>query len=109
MSVDFQRPSAQHAASPLMTYRALSSAAVASLAISSLSFVALLDWSLGVVPMASIVLGLTALRRIQKLPLELTGERLALAGILISSAFLAGGWMRLAWLAATEAPPATCG
>jgi len=105
MSVDFQRPPAQPALSPPLTYRALSSAAVASLAISALSFVALLDWSLGVVPMFSIALGLLALRRIQKFPLELAGERLALAGILISSMFLAGGWMRLTWIAATEVPP----
>jgi hypothetical protein len=105
MSVDFQRPPARSDLVPLPTYRAISSAAVASLAISALSFLALLDWSLGVVPMVSIALGLLALRRIQKLPLELTGERLALAGILISSLFLAGGWMRLAWLTATEVPP----
>jgi hypothetical protein len=105
MSVDFQPSPAQYAGSPQIVYRALSSAAVACLAISALSFVALLDWSLGVVPMVSIALGLVALRRIQKSPLELTGERLALAGILIASAFLSAGWMRLAWLAATEVPP----
>ncbi|HEX4149340.1 MAG TPA: hypothetical protein VHY20_10145, partial [Pirellulales bacterium] len=105
MSVDTQRPLGQFAGNSPIVYRALSSTAVASLAISALSFVALLDWSLGVVPMLSIALGLLSLRRIQRSPLELTGERLALAGVVISSMFLAAGWTRLAWLDATEVPP----
>jgi hypothetical protein len=105
MSVDFQRPPAPFADNSVITYRALSSAAVASLVIAALSFVALFDWSLGVVPLISIALGFVALRRIQKSPLELTGERLALAGVVLASMFLATGWTRLAWLAATEVPP----
>jgi hypothetical protein len=105
MSVELRQSRSAFSPGEQNSYRAVCTPAVASLVVAAFSFFALLDWVLGIIPAVAIALGLVALRRIQKAPLELTGERLALGGIMLASLFLAGGWMRLGWIAATEVPP----
>lgn len=85
-------------------YQALSSLAVASLAFGVFSVLALLDWSLGVVPAIGILLGVRALWRIRQFPDELTGTGLAKAGIALSVVLLLTGWARLGYVTATEVP-----
>ena len=85
-------------------YRALNGLAVLSGVLGVLSIAALLDWTLGVIPFGGMVIGLLALRRIRSNPTEYTGENFALAGTLLSAAFLVGGWTRLGYVYATEVP-----
>ncbi|MEX2121280.1 MAG: DUF3299 domain-containing protein [Pirellulales bacterium] len=85
-------------------YRALSAAAVISSSLALLSSLALVDWVFGLIPILGIAAGLLALKRIRENPAEYAGERLALAGVLISAAFLLGGWTRLSYVYATEVP-----
>lgn len=85
-------------------YQALSSLAVASLAFGVFSLLALLDWSLGVVPVVGVLFGLRALSRIRRYPDEFTGALLAKAGIALSVVFLLSGWARLSYVRATEVP-----
>lgn len=85
-------------------YRALNTLAVVSFVAGLLSALAFLDWLLAVIPMLGIVLGVLALRKIRAFPQEYTGEHFALAGTLLSSLFLVGGWTRLAYVYQTEVP-----
>lgn len=95
-------PSAYDAAE--VDYRAVSSLAVASVVIGLVSFVALFDWSLAVVPAIGLVTGGVALVQIRSRPRELTGRGLARAGALLSLGFLVGGpgWLTYSYL--TEVP-----
>lgn len=85
-------------------YRALSSAAVASLVLGVLSILALLDWWLAVVPLFGAVMAVYALRQIGRHPEEFTGTGVARAGLVLSVLLLAVGWSRLGYIYATEVP-----
>jgi hypothetical protein len=80
-SLDFQAR-----AETVQPYRAMSRLAVASVAIGLLSAVSALEWYLSLVPMLGIWAGWTALRRIERMPEELTGRRVAQVGIGLSLA-----------------------
>lgn len=86
-------------------YRALSAMAVVSGVIGLLSVTALLDWTLCVLPIVGIVTGAMALKKIRSNPAEYTGELFALAGSVLSMAFLAGGVSWHSYVYATEVPP----
>jgi hypothetical protein len=66
-------------------YRALSVAAVTSLALGFLSACALLTIYLAIVPIAGILFGLYAAVQINKRPSELTGRGVATTGIVLSA------------------------
>jgi hypothetical protein len=104
MSVDVaQNP--ESVADDYRQYRALSSLAVVSLVAGVLSALTFLDWMLAAIPIAGIVAGALALRRIRSAPEAYTGEHMALIGTLLCGALWAGGWSRLAYVHATEVPP----
>jgi Domain of unknown function (DUF4190) len=85
-------------------YRALSTAAVASLVLGLLSVLALLDWWLALIPFAGVVLGIVALRKIRSQPQEYTGRAAAIIGIFLATLFCLGGFGRLSYIRATEVP-----
>jgi hypothetical protein len=66
----------------LISYRALSRPAVASLALAFLSLPGLLFQTLLILPLVGIVLGLVAIRSIKKYPEEWSGLRIAHAGVI---------------------------
>jgi hypothetical protein len=86
-------------------YRSLSSLAVVSLVAGVLSALTFLDWMLAAIPIAGIVAGALALRRIRTAPEAYTGEHLALIGTLLCGLLWAGGWSWLSYVHATEVPP----
>ncbi|MGH7193639.1 MAG: DUF4190 domain-containing protein, partial [Candidatus Saccharimonadales bacterium] len=106
MSVDvgIQQPPDAEFAADYQRYRAVNSLAVVSFVAGLLSALAFLDWLLAVIPMLGIALGVLAMRRIRAFPNEYTGEHFALAGALLSSVCLVGGWARLAYVYQTEVP-----
>lgn len=93
--------SADHSA---MHYRALSSAAVASLVLGVLSSAALLDWPMVCVPAIGMILGVYAVKTVRQRRDELSGAGVALAGLLLSIGFLVAGVGRLSYVYATEVP-----
>ncbi|HEX7448656.1 MAG TPA: DUF3299 domain-containing protein [Pirellulales bacterium] len=106
MSVDvgIQQPPDAELAAEYQRYRAVNTLAVVSFVAGLLSALAFLDWLLAVIPMLGIALGVLALRKIRAFPNEYTGEGFALAGALLSSVCLVGGWVRLAYIYQTEVP-----
>lgn len=86
-------------------YRALSPLAVCSGALGLLSIVAMLDWTLAIIPFMGMLSGVLALVRIRRNPTEYTGERFALIGVTLSMLFLVTGWAWLSYSYATEVPP----
>lgn len=94
-----------HREGPSVRYRAVSPMAVASLAFGALSILTLWHWVLGLIPAVGILLGCLALRQIAKTPEELTGRRLAWAGVVLSVAFAVLGYTVLAIAKASEFPP----
>ena len=86
-------------------YRAISPLAVLSLACGMLSALAVLAWVWGVFPLAGIVLGWIALRRIRRTPEEITGAGFAKAGVILSAVFWTAGYSYLTYLYFTQAPP----
>lgn len=99
------RDEAEEQYNPADAYRALSTAAVASLVLGVLSVLALLDWWLALIPFAGVILGIVALRNIRKQPEEYTGRKVAILGIVLATLFWIGGFGRLGYLRATEVPP----
>lgn len=89
---------------PADAYRALSTAAVAALALGVLSVLAVLDWWLGLIPFVAILLGIVALRKIRGQPDELTGRGVAIGGIVLAALFWIGGCGWLGYVRATEVP-----
>jgi hypothetical protein len=79
-------------------YRAVDACAVFSLLFGVGSIVTILDWSLALVPVAGIVLGVLALRRIRQSPMEMVGASLAYFGIALSVVLWACGYARLAYV-----------
>jgi hypothetical protein len=86
-------------------YRALSSTAVASLVAGLLSVLCFFGWSMAIIPLCGVLLGLRSLWRIRRFPDELTGWGLAVAGVALSTVFFAGGWGWLSYVYITEVPP----
>jgi hypothetical protein len=85
-------------------YRALSTPAVAALVLGLLSAFALFDWWLGLIPLAGLIMGIVALRKIRQQSDELTGRGLAIIGIILSAGFWLGGAGWLGYIQATECP-----
>jgi hypothetical protein len=105
MSVDLDHPVAQQEpALPYEPYRALSSAAVASLVVGLLSPLALLDWVLLAIPVVGLVLGVAACRVLARHSEELTGRSLARLGLGLSAFWLVTSGTRLTYVYATEVP-----
>jgi hypothetical protein len=87
-------------------YRALSILAVASCILGLLSVTSFLAWAfVAIIPTLGILAGVVALVRIRRNPSELTGTRVALAGIVLSTFFLCGGAAYLTYDYVTEVPP----
>jgi len=62
-------------------YRAVSPLAVLSLVLGGLSFLTIFNWFFTVLPLAGALLGIVAVRRIDRSPQELQGRPFALAGL----------------------------
>jgi hypothetical protein len=90
---------------PQEPYRALSAMAVASLVCGAASLLAAVWWFCGLIPLAGIILGVVALRRIRRYPDLYTGKAFAQTGIALSILFWVGGWGWLYYLYQTQAPP----
>lgn len=90
---------------PADNYRALCTPAVASIALGLLSALALLDWWLVLIPIAAVLLGIAALRKIRAQPSEYTGKRLAYFGIGFAALLGSAGMARQYYDYATELPP----
>ena len=75
----------QPAFSEVATYRSLSRSAVISLVLSFVSLLALIFAPLLVLPVVSLLLGLTALSTIRRYPEEYTGQGMALLGTALSA------------------------
>jgi hypothetical protein len=90
---------------PHEPYRAVSALAVASLVCGVLSVLCAVWWFMGVAPLAGVVLGLVALRRIGRRPELFTGVEFAYAGIALSAVFWIAGWSWQYYLYRTQAPP----
>ena len=100
----YQSPRQHPAAGGLEDYRALSSAAMASLLIGLLSGVAFLSPWLAVLPLLGIVAGICALIQIRRRSDELTGSGLAWIGIVLALFSFVGGLTMAAYIYATEVP-----
>ena len=85
-------------------YRALSTAAVASLIVGLLSCLALLDWLLVALPVIGIPLAIYALAQVKRRSDELTGMGVARAGLTLSLLFAVLGPARLTYDYLTEVP-----
>ncbi len=103
MSTDLAIPTATN--NDYEQYRALSTAAVASLIVGLLSPLAILDWSLVAVPVVGVLVSLLAIVTVRRNRAELSGETLARAGLALSLLFgvIGPGW--LGYVYATELPP----
>jgi hypothetical protein len=86
-------------------YRAISKAAVVSLAFGVMSLSVLLSPVLLFLPVVSIVFGLIALSNIRRYPDELTGRSAAAVATVLSGFLLIGGVVLHAYIYATEVPP----
>jgi hypothetical protein len=85
-------------------YRALSTAAVASLIVGLLSILAILDWPLVMIPVVGVVLASFAWLKVKRRSDELTGAGLAAAGLALSAFFLLAGPAWLSYVYLTEVP-----
>jgi hypothetical protein len=103
MSIELETP--RSAGEDYEQYRALSTAAVASLIVGLLSCLAILDWTLVAIPVIGIPLSLAALAKIKRHSNDLTGAALARTGLALSLFFAVVGPARLAYVYATEVPP----
>jgi hypothetical protein len=104
MSVDVGRRVRPDDDEQFLEYRALSTAAVASLVAGVLSLTAPLAWIFLAFPVLGLALGLIAWRRIRSRPDELAGLPLAKAGLALSAVFLICGPAWLSYQQATEVP-----
>ncbi|MCE9546269.1 MAG: DUF3299 domain-containing protein [Planctomycetia bacterium] len=86
-------------------YRALSSAAVASVLLALLGGLTLLTPWLGIIPLLGVLSGMLALRQIRLRASELAGRGLAWAGIGLSLVCLAAGWSYATYDYLTKVPP----
>jgi len=86
------------------TYRAISGTAIAAAALAVLSPLVLIGWSFAAVPAVGMVLAAVALRDIARRPEAVTGRRLAVAALAVSSLSLLGGLGYLTRVYVTELP-----
>src|ERR1700730_4208082 len=100
MSVELE--SRRSPAESYVQYRALSTAAVASLIVGLLSCLALLDWSLLAVPAIGIVLSTVSYLNVKRHSDECSCAGLARGGLALSAAFLMTGAARLSYVYVTE-------
>jgi len=75
-------------------FRTLSTWAVISVVLGCLSFMSYFAWQWYVLPITGLIVGWISLMRINEIPQELTGKKLAIAGMAISGSMLLffGGW-----------------
>jgi hypothetical protein len=92
-------------ADPADDYRAASTPAIAGLALGVLSPLALVDWWLGLIPLAAIVLSIAGIRQTTKWPQEFTGKWLAIAGLALGLLSFGAGQARLWMIYVNELPP----
>ena len=85
-------------------YKALSSAAVASLIVGILSLLAFLYIWFAALPVVGLLLGIAALKKIRANPDELTGTFVAKTGLALCVAFGISGPAYLGYIYATEVP-----
>jgi len=104
MSVDIDSIESAESEDQLQ-YRAISSAAVASVILGLLSFLACLDWMWIFIPVMGIVVGLFAVARISRRRDEFTGTGVAKLGVALSMILLVAGPTRLIYDEATKVPP----
>ena len=105
MSTKVEQPASGADFADYAQYRALSSLAVVSGVVGLLSILAFADWTLCTLPIVGIITGALALKKIRANPGEYTGELVALAGSVLSMAFLVGGLSWNSYVYATEVPP----
>ena len=86
------------------SYRALCAASVTSLLFGLLSVASLLSVVLCIIPALGIFMGVYALIQIRHRPLELAGQQMAWAGIVLSSVFLVAGIAVAILIYVTEVP-----
>jgi hypothetical protein len=85
-------------------YRPISLMAVLSVVLGALSLLTAFGWLFALVPIAGIVLALVALQRIRQAPNELTGIRVAKAGLFVSLGAWLVGTVCLLLVRASEVP-----
>src|SRR5687767_2798698 len=111
MSTDLEPLSAEPLSSDLREpeddtdYRTLSGVAVAGFVAGLLSVLAFLACSLSVVPLAGVLLSWRALASIRRYPDEISGRKLARAGLALSLVCLLGSWTLHTVEYMTEVPP----
>jgi hypothetical protein len=94
----------QHQSHQPFVYRRLSTAAVSSVVVAVLSPLALLDWSMAIVPLLGIGLGVFAWRQVRRNMDNLAGAGLAQLGLAGSTLMLAAGLGWQGFVYATEVP-----
>lgn len=102
MSLELDAP--ETAADHYEQYRAVSTAAVASLIIGLLSIAAFLDWTMLAIPVIGVALSSFAWLKVKRHPLELTGLGMARTGLILSVVFFVTGLSYLSYIYATEVP-----
>ncbi|MFH1269382.1 MAG: DUF3299 domain-containing protein [Planctomycetota bacterium] len=90
---------------PPERYRSVSAWAVGSVICGVLSALTAFDWVVALIPMLGVFLGLGALQRIDRAPEELTGVRVAKAGMILSAVFWILGYGWLTYLFFADTPP----
>ena len=85
-------------------YRAVAGTAIAAAVAAALSPLAFFDWSLVVVPILGIVLGVLAYRTITQRSDEFTGRPLAIGAVVVSAVSLVAGLVTLSRAYAAELP-----
>jgi len=98
-------PTMPAAGAPAGRYRAVHWAAVTSLVLGGLSALVWLSWLFLVLPLAAVLSGWLALRRIARGREEFTGSGLARAGIALAVVLGTSGGIRLLVVRAREVPP----
>ena len=104
MSMDVQLDEAIDVTESDNDYRALSGAAVMSLALGFLSALALFTLYLAIIPISGVLFGLYAVVQIRKHPSELTGRGVAIAGMILSFSLLVASVSVASYVYATEVP-----
>ena len=85
-------------------YRAVSRAAVVSLVFAILSLAGMLAPSMLLLCLMGLLFGTIALKNIRRYPTELTGKKMAKAGIILSATLLLAGTALHVYIYATEVP-----
>jgi hypothetical protein len=90
---------------PAGQYRWLNPWAVGSVVFGLLSVLTIFGWSLGLIPLAGVVLGVLALRQVRRAGQEMMGFKLAVLGIGLSVVLWSAGYGWLIYVHRTQAPP----